>query len=93
VQMYYHTTHRCGHQVWWSDLALAQTKEKFDCPWCGAETNNQMPPLVPIEDAKLGVTILPNLDSAPIAGEIFVQHRADEQCCSGTIITRASREN
>jgi hypothetical protein len=52
-----------------------------------------MPPLVPIEDPNIGATILPNLDAAPIGGEVLVLHREDDQCCSGSIITRSSRKN
>ncbi len=65
----------------------------FDCPWCGAESKNQMPPLAPIEDPKIGATVLPNLDGAPQPGEILVFHRADERCCTGTVTTRSSRTN
>ena len=93
AQVYYHATHRCGHQAWWSNPELAGATTDSDCPWCGAETKNEMPPLVAIEDPNVGATILPNLDAAPGGGEVLVLHLEDKQCCSGSIITRSSRTN
>lgn len=93
---FYHVTHRCGHQAWWSDSNLAARTMAFDCPWCGAETKNQMPPLGPVRGGD-GTLILPSLDlpadTSTAGDEVLVIHLADDSCCTGSIISKASRLN
>jgi|SRR5947209_6248082 len=91
---FFHVTHTCGHQAWWSDANLADRVSNAKCPWCGAE-NGILAPLGPVRGQN-DVFILPSLDPLPrelyerAQGNVLTVHRADDACCPGSVVT-ASR--
>jgi hypothetical protein len=43
METYFHTRHRCGHSVYWSDAVHGFTLAPYPCPYCGGETGKLLP--------------------------------------------------
>jgi hypothetical protein len=78
-------SHACGHQAWWENPELAEAVRGANCPWCGAETG-QFAHYGILEMQGGRVFPAPTMIALGDEGEVLVIHRADETCCSGTVI-------